>query len=279
MGRVRLASLAVMTAVACALPSAAPADVTRAAGISYVEKNFGKGGSYLKLRAPCPKGTHVLGGGEVTNAGYFTARLHHTFPYDDRDRGKAPDDGWEVRMSNVGEHHFVAYAICSKRSPKYVTKDQAVNANDQTNNNVACPAGTAATAGGHKGSKTVAENSGWSTLTSWTYFIDNASNQALPVTAYAICVKFPVAIASGMITAGPQSESFVGGTCPSDKHVVGGGLSNGAGVDQMWTNSTHPTDGGDNGSAPDDGWGAWVDNTTMNGISASAHAVCAGPLK
>jgi hypothetical protein len=258
----------------------AGAKVWRTAGISYVQKAYkDKSASYPTLRAACPSGTHVLGGGEATNAGYADVRLHHTFPYDDGDRNKAPDDGWGVKVTNAGSNDLFAYAICSNRKPKYLVKKQAANASDYTNNQVNCPAGTSPTAGGHLGAKALAHGSGWATPSFWTYFIDNSSNEALPLTAYAICVKFPVSEELGTVNAGATSETFAAATCPSDMHVVGGGLSNGAGNNQIGTNSTFPLDGPDDSAAPEDGWGLWVDNMTLDPISNSAHAVCAGSLR
>lgn len=46
------------------------------------------------VKAPCPKGTRVVGGG----FGYFPSDLLASVPYDGGDKDKAPDDGWKIRL-------------------------------------------------------------------------------------------------------------------------------------------------------------------------------------
>jgi len=78
----------------------------------------------------CPNGTHVSAGG-----GYATgipghpgapdgAYVNSSFPFDGRDRGDAPDDGWRVRIYNVSDTpkaQIHVSAICITEGPRYVT--------------------------------------------------------------------------------------------------------------------------------------------------------------
>lgn len=68
-------------------------------------------------RAKCPRrgGWRVVGGG---SQGFFQ-RVVVSAPFDDGDRGKAPDDGWRVRVLNTPQTDptaLLAHAICVKRA-------------------------------------------------------------------------------------------------------------------------------------------------------------------
>lgn len=84
------------------------------------------------VAARCPDGTHVSAGG-----GYTTGTpgapgspegsyLNSSFPFDGPDAGKAPDDGWKVRIYNISDAPRLvihASAICVTERPRYVTAD------------------------------------------------------------------------------------------------------------------------------------------------------------
>ena len=64
------------------------------------------------VKAPCPKGTRVVGGG----FGYFPSDLLGSVPYDGGDKDKAPDDGWKIRLrdsTSVPQSNYVT-ASCLK---------------------------------------------------------------------------------------------------------------------------------------------------------------------
>jgi hypothetical protein len=87
------------------------------------------------VAARCPDGTHVSAGG-----GYASGTPGHTgtpegsyinssFPFDGRDRGDAPDDGWKVRIYNVSnapKAQINVSAICVTERPRYVTAGPVV---------------------------------------------------------------------------------------------------------------------------------------------------------
>jgi hypothetical protein len=82
------------------------------------------------VAARCPDGTHVSAGG-----GYSTGTpgapgtpegsyLNSSFPFDGRDAGSAPDDGWNVRIYNISDAPRVqinVFAVCVTERPRYVT--------------------------------------------------------------------------------------------------------------------------------------------------------------
>lgn len=66
------------------------------------------------LRVACPSGYRPTGGGIRPITGISSqARLLHSRPYDSKDPGKAPDDGWKARAFNAGAAESVEFgAVC-----------------------------------------------------------------------------------------------------------------------------------------------------------------------
>jgi hypothetical protein len=86
------------------------------------------------VAARCPDGTHVSAGGGYaagTPGAPATAEgsyLNSSFPFDGPDAGKAPDDGWKVRIYNISDAPRLvinAVATCVTERPRYVTADPA----------------------------------------------------------------------------------------------------------------------------------------------------------
>jgi hypothetical protein len=74
--------------------------------------------------ASCPRGTHVSAGGGYATGTIGGSYVNSSFPFDGRDRGKAPDDGWRVRIyniSNAPRSQIYAFAVCVTQRPRYVT--------------------------------------------------------------------------------------------------------------------------------------------------------------
>ncbi len=66
------------------------------------------------LKARCPNGTSVVGGGIYLTGSNSEIFISATRPWDSGDKGKKPDDGWFVRAANVAGSHKVmtAHAMC-----------------------------------------------------------------------------------------------------------------------------------------------------------------------
>ena len=95
------------TAAVVAVAAFVVITVPAGAAITHVEINdtfTGRG----TIKAPCPKGTHVISGGMGTVNGYGGILLTGSYPYDSRDKGKAPDDGWKVDVTNRGGEETAA---------------------------------------------------------------------------------------------------------------------------------------------------------------------------
>src|SRR4051794_36983093 len=58
---------------------------------------------------------------------------------------------------------------------------------------------------------------------------------------------------------GANQQNFGSVSCPAGRNVVGGGVFGFSGLEQS-VNSSFPIDNGDLDAAPNNGWGAWVNN-------------------
>lgn len=255
----------------------APADaaVQRASGITYVERQFSPADGERRVKVRCPRRLHVLSGGVISLGAFTTTTLRHSFPFDSRDRGSKPDDGWIVTFANDGAPRYDGWAVCAKRRVRYVVRSLAVDSASQTNLIVPCPSGTSPTGGGHRGGPALAQNSGFAIPGQWAMFLDNYANEALPVTGYAVCVRFEVEITSQGATVVGPAKSGNNADCPPGTRPVGGGQSNGAGWQEFRVSSTAPLAFGD--SAPH-GWVVFVDSYTTDSRSLTAQAICSAPL-
>jgi hypothetical protein len=74
--------------------------------------------------ASCPRGTHVSAGGGYATGTPEGSYVNSSFPFDGRDAGEAPDDGWRVRVYNISDaprSQIHAFAVCVTERPRYVT--------------------------------------------------------------------------------------------------------------------------------------------------------------
>ncbi len=89
--------------------------VCAAGNYEYVSKDKGiDGGERGKAKARCPGGSHVVGGGVDATGVLADAHLQSTYPRDLRDKGKVPDDAWQVRVDDLGAggRTLTVHAIC-----------------------------------------------------------------------------------------------------------------------------------------------------------------------
>ena len=66
------------------------------------------------VQARCPGGSHVVGGGANATGTLSGLHLQSTYPRDLGDKGKVPDDAWQVRADDldIGGRTVTAHAIC-----------------------------------------------------------------------------------------------------------------------------------------------------------------------
>lgn len=68
-----------------------------------------------KLKVRCPNTRHVVGGGVEAGQRF----IESTYPFDSRDKGKKPDDGWKATTSGLQTATVEVTAACSKVEPRY----------------------------------------------------------------------------------------------------------------------------------------------------------------
>jgi hypothetical protein len=77
------------------------------------------GDSQRRLRLRCPRGTRVIaGGGGGLSTDPLEQNVNFSVPFDTRDRGRAPEDGWITYVNSVdseGESIAVAATCVDKR--------------------------------------------------------------------------------------------------------------------------------------------------------------------
>jgi len=123
----------------------------------------------------------------------------------------------------------------------------------------------------------------------WHALVAMVAVLALGVTGTAIAVhgKNDAAPAKTTSTAGPfkyvvtsehtnhaTTQDNAEAHCPNNYHVLGGGVSNSGPYNTEHVNDTHPTDDGDNGSAPDDNWLVHLDNISGGDQTFQVYAIC-----
>jgi hypothetical protein len=81
-----------------------------------------KAGKTGAMKVSCPDGRHIAGGGGLIQAPPGQARLNSSYPIDDGDDGKRPDDGWKLRALNADDERrfMTVVAVCQKTEPRYV---------------------------------------------------------------------------------------------------------------------------------------------------------------
>lgn len=73
------------------------------------------------VTAECPPRTFVTSGGALVSGAATLAGLNSSHPVDDDDANVTVDDGWRVRVFNLGGSRSVeAFAICRESAPRYV---------------------------------------------------------------------------------------------------------------------------------------------------------------
>lgn len=72
------------------------------------------------LTANCPSQQHVTGGGAAGQGGSAAdAYVNSSYPFDDDDRNKSPDDGWRVRVYGANQTVAAAVAVCAETKQRY----------------------------------------------------------------------------------------------------------------------------------------------------------------
>ena len=275
----KIAALAVCSILTAGLTasSAAAGSVDTVGSVRYVRQGFHttEGQPYLTVRAMCPRGTHVTGGGVSNGADFGELTIVHTYPVDGRDRGSAPDDGWAVLLNNrdEGRHGGRAHAICTEHPVRYRTESFQIASGAQDQFDVPCPQDTFVLSGGTRGPRQVVENSVFpNDNTEWGAYLENHSGAEKTFTETVVCSEIVTTVEqSNNDPVDPLSRAMRSVTCPDTLVVYGGGQSNSAGFGGLFAAAMFPAGAG-HGT-----WRVNLDNfsDTLT-FSAAVYAVC-GP--
>jgi hypothetical protein len=146
------------------------------------------------VKASCPGGKNVLGGGGVVKGPLGKPRLVGSFPIDDGDGNDAPDDGWRAIGYNgtKKERKILAYAICAPVDElDYLTGTAAVF-QPRLTATMFCAGGKYAIGGGFRVRNDLAKARVVESRTEppgslWRVTADTLSPQQNRVDLYAIC--------------------------------------------------------------------------------------------
>jgi hypothetical protein len=208
--------------------------ITEEGGFSYASKFYKLvPGQTKSLRSKCPGGTHVLGGGSISNASTGEVFQSGSYPYDGGDRNAKPDDGWTARLSSFDRTVEASiHAICAPIGPRYETRTRKVSGEALSEWNVGC--GTRNIVhGGYRGPAGTLPRSSYPSDAgddgdSWALQIWNETDKQIRVKGYAVCSNaLDVSYATSQKTFSAGGESGPNPACPVDApHVVGGGFVN-----------------------------------------------------
>ena len=155
-------------------------------------------------RANCPGDRHVASGGVyITDPNDLQREVVETYPVDDGDADKRPDDGWVGRASNygsAGDTKLQVFAVCSPHNFSYRFATKRVGASTQVGKSVSCGKGDRVVGGGMEITKpgdetesaTVApfdgDDADAKADDGWGAWANNESSKARRMTTWAICL-------------------------------------------------------------------------------------------
>jgi len=256
--------------------------VQRSGGLQYVTKKHDlRPGKPRTLSASCPKGTQVLGGGTYNSDSFGSVIVFHSYPKDDGDRGKKPDDAWAVLTQGFTETRKVSvYATCARISPEYLRVQTTVFPTDGGGfDEFACePASLSIVGGGTKSAADVhIADSFHAALASpdrWEATYIARGTVARKLTVYAICAGLDLTYPSAPMAAGAMSQAVARPACPPNApHVISGGF-------RVLDSTTRLAASRGIGIGPGaDQWEIWVDNLDPSDPdSYTATAACTAGL-
>lgn len=234
----------------------------------------------------CPQSHPETTGGGVQITGSdpkLDLEIHSTFPQ--------LFGGWTSKANNSTgfQAHMTVYAICSTGSFKHPFNPVDVAPDSSRAAHVACPAGTKVSGGGVEllgGDHSVevgtsAPSDGPDANNkpddAWSGTGNNGTGGSVEMHVFAVCAKRgDYRVVESDRTPIPDNGSASAEVrCPAGSKVTGGGVDI-RGVDpNLEVNSSFPTDGGDVGFTPDNGWqGIAYNDGTGNTDHMSTFAVC-----
>jgi hypothetical protein len=269
-----------------------PDEVFKAGGLKYAmtRVDAGSGAAIANLEVPCEgRRWQAVGGGADVVEGFAPAvHLNRSGPFDltpaeGGDQDLKPDDGWGayVRQSSGPDFTVDVWAVCAKKAkPRYRLKTRDFGMNEGRTAKASCRDNHLLGGGFFIAPLLVSEMSVSLPFDGsdknnvpgdgWMVRGFNSTGPSATLGAHAICTqKGGLSYASKSAPA-PAAPEVLTRTvnCPSGAKVASGGGS----VRSGHIIESHPSDDGDPGKAPDDGW-----RTTLlagTAFKPSMFAVC-----
>jgi hypothetical protein len=157
-----------------------------------------------RLRARCPGDKNVYGGGFGSGGDYEKTITRSSRPFDDKDRNRDRDDGWEATFANFYPDPAEAsvYVLCGPKEAKTVSNSSEIAPFTQESVARGCPGDDRVTGGGAHISAGAtrrtwirsiypedrAEDADSVADDAWKAFLENDDGQVeRTITAYAVC--------------------------------------------------------------------------------------------
>lgn len=233
------AGMVVALVVLVAGVAPASAEVTSVGGFKYVSKSFDVPAQKAKrLKAMCPDSTHAYGGGQSNTTLYGGFAQLQSYPVDDGDPGKTPDDGWGLLVKNLtgsSVDNVVAFAACGAPAAEYRRKQVPMFPNTYTGEtDMRCKSRQLVGGGMFGPGRAVLLDGGADDFpegpTYYTYLHNTSQVKNATATQYAVCagVDTSYVLDQKQIGAAMRDQSTV--ACPTKTAVLSGGLYSTGGV-------------------------------------------------
>jgi hypothetical protein len=199
--------------------------------------------------------------------------------------------GWFASVNNNSGSpaHMTTTVICAKGKFVYESAARTIKGNNQAQKEVSCPAGTKVTGGGINTGSILPQvevsssepvddsDPGSEPDNGWLGIANNGRPGSVGMTVEAVCAKSGsfkyVQTPPASVADGGQISNVA--SCPKGSQVTGGGVDITGIDDGIEVAGTFPSDGGDQGFTPDDGWEGVANNdATGSPERMQVFAIC-----
>jgi hypothetical protein len=222
--------------------------------------------------------------------------LTSTAPFDDRDRGRRPEDGWTATVFNGSgaDTTFVVHAVCSRKGKFAYRKatDDVPSGAVAIGLAIACPnrpkqsavgGGVALSASAStirlRSSEPVDDfifdppDADFDEDDGWLVSTINQSGQTITMTGWTICAKKGTYDYEAQGVVGFMGPATFEPDCDPGQIAVGGGVGVGGPDPDMYIQETYPLDD-DLDGRPDDGWSGTTRNDSGVAGDMTTSRIC-----
>jgi hypothetical protein len=270
--------LVALCALACLVFAAGSA--LGAGGLKYASKQSNVSNAEpgrTNATAKCPGTKHPTGGGVEVNGSDLELEVGSTLP-------TGGHDGWRggANNSSTSSTQMTTTAICGGGAYVYKTAKKKVAVGHAEQKKTGCPKGTRVVGGGvgaagdhgvEVGATKPADGGDKDSKAddAWLGRESNSSSKRTVMKVTAVCARRgQFAYVRGSRAVVPNNtQGSVSASCPASTQVTGGGIDVSGKSTDIEVGDSFPSDNGDPGTTPDNGWTATGNN---DGSGASTHA-------